>query len=228
MSARRRSLTSSLARPRARFEGFTLIELMIVVVIVSGLAGLFAPSVRRTVLEQRGGSAAREVVKFFREARIQTMSDRRARAVYVNPAASSIRILPGTNGSCLVPNWSDVNTSCTSALEGSPLLTQTAACQSLRLDREPWSILGSNTIELREIDKDSAAVSTERLICFAPNGGVWHQSGALSSGSLTDENSVEGGFLFQLAMVRAGQSSSPELLKRQVLVPLNGLARLLR
>jgi hypothetical protein len=68
-------------------------------------------------------------------------------------------------------------------------------------------------------------------VCFSPGGTVFHSQG---TATLTTDNTVAGGgslgggFMFQVAMLRAGEVEPTDLVPRELLVPLNGVAKVIR
>jgi prepilin-type N-terminal cleavage/methylation domain-containing protein len=211
---------------RAGRAGMTLVELMIVVVVIAIMAGAFAPSVRRTVLEQRAAAAAREFVRILRDARLRTTTLRRAHLVYIDPTNANVRLLRGSNNSCLMPTWTTVNTACTNDVIG---LANGNVCTQVNFSQAPWSMAGTWNIELAELPLSGGSSAVARSICFAPNGTVYHAAGALDASPLSATNDVSGGFLYELRMVRPGLTAAESgLVPRQILVPLSGMARLVR
>jgi prepilin-type N-terminal cleavage/methylation domain-containing protein len=147
--------------------GFTLVEMLIVVVIIAILALALGPSVGRTFMEQRLSAACRELVRLVRDARLATMAERRAHLVYINPSAGTARVLRGINNSCFAPNWQALDTACTSNTEGSAAGTE---CLSVDFGKAPWAVSGSRKIRLSEVPVAGGLATTAYRLCFAPNG----------------------------------------------------------
>ncbi|MFT3924971.1 MAG: prepilin-type N-terminal cleavage/methylation domain-containing protein [Myxococcales bacterium] len=227
MSAQRRS--------RAK-QGVTLVELMIIVMIIAILAGAFGVSVRRTVLEQRGAAAARQITSLVRDAKLSASVLRVAHTVRFDPANGTVRVLHAANNSCLAANWEALNVQCANASLFGQLGTE---CTTMSLVEQPWSLPGGPTFRLRELLPDGTTPpgpdtqsKDVRLVCFSPNGTVYQSIGGgamTSDGKTAGGVSLGGGFMFQIDVVRPGESDpSPDFVARQVLVPLNGMAKVFR
>jgi prepilin-type N-terminal cleavage/methylation domain-containing protein len=266
VSAQRRGrIPCLLARPRARVDrtlatarstqGMTLVELMIVVMVIAIMAGAFGSSVRRTMLEQRMGSAAREIVRLVRDAKLRASVLRVAHAVRFDPGNVRVRVLRAPTNSCIATNWVDLDNKCSAASEAQRALGR--ECLSTDFGSPPWTYPQAGydeapTFRLREAlisatTGDPDVLSSDlRTICFSPNGTIYHGQRAQA---LTDANKVfaadadpkkdgalGGGFLFHIDLIRKGEpdpdsTENPEkksFVARQVLVPLNGLAKVLR
>lgn len=66
-------------------EGFTLVELMVVVTLIALLAALSTPTLSRSVQRGKAKDAAREVASALRNVRSQAMSRGQAALVRINP-----------------------------------------------------------------------------------------------------------------------------------------------
>jgi|GEM_PF-3743702 len=229
-------MSAQRLRRRAQQQGVTLVELMIVVVIISVLAGTFGTSVRRTVLEQRAGAATRQIVQLVRDARLNASVLRIAHAVLFDPAHSRVRMLHAAYNSCTAANWTALDTQCSNATDS--VRASGTECQSIDLAEPPWSYPGAPYLRLRELLLSGGTTpgpdvvsADSRLICFAPNGSVFQAAagGALDANFTTGGVSLGGGFLFQLDMLWPGATeTTTAFVPRQVLVPFNGLAKVVR
>jgi type II secretory pathway pseudopilin PulG len=228
----------------------TLVELMLVVLVMSVLATAFGTSVSRTIIEQRMAGAAREVVRVMRDAKLKASVLRVAHAVVVDPATVSVRTLWSDSTSCLLPTlgnvgtaWSQIDSNCTAASATDRATGK--QCLVTNFSEPPWTYPSGPAFRLRELlispdvpPKADSLSAAMRTICFSPNGTLYHGRG---SAPLTDANSVAevldassnpvtlgGGFLFQIDMLREGESEPKDFVSRQVLVPLNGMAKVIR
>src|ERR1700712_1890206 len=90
----------SSARSVARRAGYTLIEMMIVVLIVGLSAVAFTPGLGRANTDRRVSTAARELIRIGRRARADTFGYLRAHLVWIDPTTGTVQLLRGTTNSC--------------------------------------------------------------------------------------------------------------------------------
>ena len=74
-----------------RSEGFTFVELIVVLAILAGLAALVAPSFSRTVASARLRTAASDVRSTFARARALAVASARERSAVLRPFAGRVR-----------------------------------------------------------------------------------------------------------------------------------------
>jgi type IV fimbrial biogenesis protein FimT len=100
-------------------RGFTLVELMVVVLIIAVLAVIAVPSVARRMQDRRTLQAAHEVSNMYRTARMRAMG--RGSAVLVRYNGGTLEMREAVRGtgeadvncqrlpisSCLTPNWGE-------------------------------------------------------------------------------------------------------------------------
>lgn len=95
-----RSRGTASARPRCGHRygrGFTLVELVVVVALITVFAGLAVPSVVRQLRDRRVAEAARQVSTLYRQARLRAMG--RGSAVLVRFDSGSFQVLEARMGS---------------------------------------------------------------------------------------------------------------------------------
>jgi type II secretion system protein H len=152
---------------RRHRAGFTLLEVMIVVVTIGVLVTLAVPSIASLMRDRRTNQAAHEVALIYRQARARAMG--RGSAVLVHFDAGTVtqgriemreaidvdpahcQLLPAT--SCSLANWS----------AGSP---------QNRLVREfdPSQLRAFSNVQLKVFTADATAAGTAVDICFTPLG----------------------------------------------------------
>ncbi len=81
---------SSVLNPRPKYIGFTLVELLVVLVITMVLAGIVLPVVKESIRDRRSTSAAVQVRAFFDAARIRAIAKNREIAVVIERARVNI------------------------------------------------------------------------------------------------------------------------------------------
>lgn len=199
---------------------------MVVVLVIAVLATAIAPSVRRTMIEQKLTGAARDLVRVIRDARQNATVTRLAHLVHIDPENRQVRVLRGVNGSCLAQNWTARNDRCT---ENAELRRTGLECVFLSLDDPDYAIPGTMQVTLAEAVGD-ASLSRPRSICFSPGGRTYQSTGALGVTPLSLADDVGSGFLFEVGMerVKTVTGEVDTLKSLWVLAPTNGYPRLVR
>jgi len=210
--------------------GYTLIELMIVVLIIAFSAVAFAPGIGRATADRRVSTMARELIRVGRRARADTFGYLRAHLLWIEPATGTVQLLRGATNSCTLATaaWSTIQGDCVAK----PAKQGARCLENLNIATETTD----STIYLYEeqlAGTTASYVQTARAICYAPSGLVYTQTGAnlaaaVASGLLPD-NTVSGGFVYSLHKGGA-TAASPTTASRvhRVLYPLGGSARSLR
>jgi type II secretion system protein H len=213
-------------RRRHRHAGFTLVELMVVVLVIAVLAMAVAPSVRRTMIEQKLTWAARDLMRVIRDARQNATVTRLAHLVHIDPANRQVRVLRGVNGSCLAQNWAARSDYCT---ENAELRRVGIECLTLSFDDPDYSIPDTMEVTLAEVVGANASTAA-RSICFSPGGRTYQAPGAIGATPLSLADNVGSGFLFEVGMKRVKTTAGEvdALKSLWVLAPTNGYPRLVR
>lgn len=191
-----------------RTEGFTLIELMIVVVIIAVVAALALPSIATGLRDRAANQAALDLVRLARRARAEAAGYGRAHMLHFDAATDgSAELYRGFVGRCALNNWA--------AVTAGGCDDNTMCIDSLVMNRDHRSL---STINMALSD------GTNWLeLCFETSGVVRHRT--TPGGTFTDANVVNGGFQFLFQRYNADGNLG---VARRVLVPLGGTARILR
>ncbi len=118
-----RRIISHLKRgsPRGQARGFTLLEIIVVVLIIAVLALIAVPSVSVRLKERRSQEVAQRVTSFYRTARMRAMGRGSAvlvrfasgrvevREARVGNAAADAQCAPLPSNSCLNTTWDPAN-----------------------------------------------------------------------------------------------------------------------
>jgi type IV fimbrial biogenesis protein FimT len=198
-----------------RTAGFTLLEIMVVVIMVGVIAALGIPSIAAQLRDRRTNQAAHEVALLYRQARSLAMGRGGAVLVRFDGAAGGrIEVreaideqtgrcvnLPAT--SCGTANW------------------DAAATKSNRLiaafDVSNSGVYSSVKMAFFQADGTGAGTSVD--VCFSPLGRPFRRLAFL--GAFTPMNDVP-----YIQVNRVDAANKPEGITRTVLVLPNGTSRL--
>ncbi|NCQ62100.1 MAG: prepilin-type N-terminal cleavage/methylation domain-containing protein [Myxococcales bacterium] len=198
-------LRSPLAR---RSDGFTLLELMIVVTIIAVMAAAAGPTIAAGVQAEKSARASSDMVRLMTRARSASQAYGRAYlARYSAANDGSIKIYRGTNNRCNATDWAAVTAV---ACASNPLCIDD-------VDMRRYASAGQTVVMF------TAAGHND--ICFEPSGRTFYRTGTVATDLFTDRNTVSGGFRFTFTRKVGGVATG---VVRRVVVPLGGDARVLR
>jgi prepilin-type N-terminal cleavage/methylation domain-containing protein len=195
-----------------RAAGFTIIELMVVLVVIAVVAGLAAPAISKAMHERRTAEAALDLVRLARHARSSAAGFGRAHMLRFLPNdPGRVLVLRGRNNRCNGNVWApnDWNANAAAPCE------QNDFCID-ELDMYRRFHTSSNDVALT-----SAMGAVD--VCYEPTGVVrWRLGGA---GMFLEANSIGGGIRFDVVPRVGGNENG---VVRRVVIPLGGDARVVR
>ncbi len=191
--------------PRMRWKrlrasrGFTLVELMVVVLIVAILAAIAVPSVVERMRERRSSEAAQRIASLYRGARMRALG--RGSAVMVSYDQGAFTVREATRRSATCPG--EPSSSCTNT-------DWADASNYAELSRfEP-----AKRSEYQGLTLAAVPATTTRLdVCFTPMGRAYTRADNLRFSTP----------MVEVASFNVGRSGS--VLTRTVMVLPNGVAR---
>lgn len=216
MPSSARTTSTDIASPRA---GFSMVELLIVVVIVGIMAMTVAPSLSEVLSGNRQASAAMDLIKFARATRSAAVSSGAAQLMVFGPSGSNnlgvINRYIGMTNRCLQSRW-DI------AMGSDP---GQGAKRALGFDMAAYNpgYKPSDDDKTQQVIKMSAAVlggdaiQTVLWLCYQPDGQVYAM---FDAGTVLQIQNVD--FEFTISRSIYGEKHGVD---RRVLFPAGGNAR---
>ncbi|MEY2932179.1 MAG: hypothetical protein RL033_2928 [Pseudomonadota bacterium] len=148
--------------------GFTLIELMVVVLIITVMAGIAAPSVVVQLKDRRVQEAARKIALLYREARLQAVGQ--GAGVLIRFNAGTFTVLEAVEGPGAACEAAPVASCLGRPWNSDPTLSRQSATYTPAGNGDD---LDAMTVAFKDAD-DNALSAFE--VCFSPNGRAFSRA----------------------------------------------------
>jgi len=209
--------------PSQEERGFTLVELMVVVLIIGILSALAAPEISEAMMNRRMTAAGVRVMAIYRGARARALGRGLAQMVRYTQIGNSATVehWEGNSNSCAASDWATI-------------VTTRAAAPTFRrmlVDEENFSTVGTDWersgIVLNRLNVTGnlagGSIAPQVDLCFTPLGRLFYRSGG--AGPFLDVPNGETGYQLRIERLDLGTGSKVGV-ARYVVVPTSGTPRL--
>lgn len=195
--------------PSRRAAGFSLIELMVVVTLVSIIVLLFRPSFSKYYANKHTVAAASEIVRLGRQARAESVGTKRAYLLYFQPGVGATRpfgtvtLLRGNAMHCDHEVWQPFLATCTNQVNQPP---NSPCVARIDLSSDHW-YHDPHAIVLRPVPAGQEAnhgvymtiappaASAVQSLCYDAFGNVfWSMNPVGAGGMVFSSSSIGAGF----------------------------------
>jgi prepilin-type N-terminal cleavage/methylation domain-containing protein len=193
-------------------QGFSLLELMIVIVVMGIITAMIAPGLNEFMADGRHSAAAEQLLRLHRSVRARVSETGLAHLVRFDSAASggrgAMQVFEGMNNHCITTPWNDA-------------VVNGAANNHFVVDSYDMDDFnkGAHRVVLTASTAAAGAVAALDL-CFQPNGMVYRRN---SAGATWTFISLPEPVLFTITRT---VDSVGRGVPRQVIFPIGGNARL--
>ncbi len=202
-------------RLRPAAPGFSIVELMVVVTIISIVSALVMPSMLQVLRERKAQQAAVSVLDIVRETRSRAMYRGAAHTLAISTVGTSVRL----------DAWEGTSSSCRLSTFGGGLLDPTRRIYSLDLTTAEFTrdgVAAQLTVP---------AAQSYVQICFTPLGVALFSTTPIADGTApsavwSNDSAtigVGGSFVLDVYQLRAGAVAG---VRRRVVIPLSGMPRM--
>ena len=195
--------------PRSTNDGFTLLELMMVITVISILVGIAGPGLARGFADIRARGVITDVMNEFNFSQSRARGYGRAQLLrFTGANEGTVEHFDGNTNSCVASDWGNISGSTCDRADARCLNVIAAGDRS---GTETWSL------EISTSATSGWDASANVEVCYDSRGTMHWRPGGTPTWSTS---LVGGGIRFQLVR--------PQSVSRVVVVPLGGAARRVR